>query len=381
MGNISECKCKCRDGKQEVEVNFPSFKTNLKETQNETNENNNISKNIEIEVKDKNIEQTNEDKEKESKIKKENLDDYFEGISEVKLNEIEYSNNDISKSKVEKDEKKNQFNEDTSFKVKNNSANSSMYNSSKRLDYDSFCLDKNKSFKRQTTFLNSSKNMKQENQKTNFFNQKTKTTNADYLKNKFLSKKNMTKKSNNSINEKDSSYFSQLSQFNTSQCKDFLEKYHLNCTQATTKIPISKIINHINLMNNDTDDVLFHSDLNRVQFSGERIISKKYISRFFSSTKRELRIYSSKEKFITLQTPIQIFYYYNMKKTCMVEFDFIKKTDNFDVKNRKDLVHFMIYFDNESFEVFSGENEVVEKWVTLINYLIENQNDIYVVDN
>ena len=37
MGNISECKCKCRDGKQEVEVNFPSFKTNLKETQNETN--------------------------------------------------------------------------------------------------------------------------------------------------------------------------------------------------------------------------------------------------------------------------------------------------------------------------------------------------------
>lgn len=65
----------------------------------------------------------------------------------------------------------------------------------------------------------------------------------------------------------------------------------------------------------------------------------------------------------------------------MVEFDFIKKTDNFDVKNRKDLVHFMIYFDNESFEVFSGENVVVEKWVTLINYLIENQNDIYVVDN
>ena len=193
MGNISECKCKCRDGKQEVEVNFPSFKTNLKETQNETNENNNISKNIEIEVKDKNIEQTNEDKEKESKIKKENLDDYFEGISEVKLNEIEYSNNDISKSKVEKDEKKNNFKEDTSLKVKNNSANSSMYNSSKRLDYDSFRLDKNKSFKRQTTFLNSSKNMKQENQKTNFFNQKTKTANADYMKNKFLSKKKKIK--------------------------------------------------------------------------------------------------------------------------------------------------------------------------------------------
>ena len=377
MGNISECKCKCRDGKQEVEVNFPSFKTNLKETQNETNENNNISKNIEIEVKDKNIEQTNEDKEKESKIKKENLDDYFEGISEVKLNEIEYSNNDISKSKVEKDEKKNNFKEDTSLKVKNNSANSSMYNSSKRLDYDSFRLDKNKSFKRQTTFLNSSKNMKQENQKTNFFNQKTKTANADYMKNKFLSKKNMTKKSNNSIDEKDSSYFSQLSQFNTSQCKDFLEKYHLYCTQATTKIPISKIINHINLMNNDTDDVLFHSDLNRVQLSGERIINKKYIGRFLLSTKKEIRIFSSKEKYITLQNPIQIFSYNEMKRSCMVEFDLGKKNIGFDTTNDKNSIfHFMIYFENETFEVFSGEHKIVEKWITLINYLIDNQFEI-----
>ena len=310
-------------------------------------------------------------------MKKENLDDYFEGISEVKLNEIEYSNNDISKSKVEKDEKKNNFKEDTSFKVKNNSANSSMYNSSKRLDYDSFRLDKNKSFKRQTTFLNSSKNMKQENQKTNFFNQKTKTANADYMKNKFLSKKNMTKKSNNSIDEKDSSYFSQLSQFNTSQCKDFLEKYHLYCTQATTKIPISKIINHINLMNNDTDDVLFHSDLNRVQLSGERIINKKYIGRFLLSTKKEIRLFASKEKYITLQNPIQIFSYTDMKRSCMVEFDLGKKNDGFDTTNDKNSIfHFMIYFENETFEVFSGEHKIVEKWITLINYLIDNQFEI-----
>ena len=36
----------------------------------------------------------------------------------------------------------------------------------------------------------------------------------------------------------------------------------------------------------------------------------------------------------------------------------------------------MIYFDNETFEVFSGECKIVEKWVTLINYLIDNQFEI-----
>ena len=36
----------------------------------------------------------------------------------------------------------------------------------------------------------------------------------------------------------------------------------------------------------------------------------------------------------------------------------------------------MIYFENETFEVFSGEHKIVEKWITLINYLIDNQFEI-----
>jgi hypothetical protein len=61
----------------------------------------------------------------------------------------------------------------------------------------------------------------------------------------------------------------------------------------------------------------------------------------------------------------------------MVEFDLGKKNIGFDTTNDKNSIfHFMIYFENETFEVFSGECKIVEKWVTLINYLIDNQFEI-----
>ena len=230
----------------------------------------------------------------------------------------------------------------------------------------------------QKTFVeNTHQNLNQDkNQKNNFLFNSTKTTTTADLPRRVKFKKELNK-SNNSINEKDSSYFSQFSEFNTSTCRDFLEKYHLICTQSTTKIPISKIINHINLINNDSNDVLFHSNLNRVQLSGDRIINKKYIGRFLLSTKKEIRLFASKEKYITLQNPIQIFSYTDMKRSCMVEFDLGKKNDGFDTTNDKNSIfHFMIYFENETFEVFSGEHKIVEKWITLINYLIDNQFEI-----
>ncbi len=376
MGNLRDCQCKCKDNKQEGEVNLPTNKTNVKELQNGNN--NEYNKNLKTLFKrnQNQITDDNENKnEKENNIFKDK-DEYFDGISEIQLNDIDNINNNDNQKMSDKTSRKKRMQSNKEIINKNNSYNKKNINF-KTFDDDSFQKEKN-DIKKQKTFLeNTYQNFKQDkNQKVNFtFNRTKTTTTADILrKQKFKKELN---KSNNSINEKDSSYFSQFSEFNTSTCKDFLEKYHLICTQSTTKIPISKIINNMNLINNDSNDVLFHSDLNRVQLSGERVINKKYIGRFLLSTKKEIRLYASKEKYITLQNPIQIFSYNEMKRSCMVEFDLGKKNNGFDTTNEKNSIfHFMIYFDNETFEVFSGECKIVEKWVTLINYLIDNQFEI-----
>ena len=376
MGNIRDCQCKCKDNKQEGEVNLPTNKTNVKELQNGNN--NEYNKNLKTLFKrnQNQITDDNENKnEKENNIFKDK-DEYFDGISEIQLNDIDNINNNDNQKMSDKTSRKKRMQSNKEIINKNNSYHKKNINF-KTFDDDSFQKEKN-DIKKQKTFLeNTYQNFKQDkNQKVNFtFNRTKTTTTADILrKQKFKKELN---KSNNSINEKDSSYFSQFSEFNTSTCKDFLEKYHLICTQSTTKIPISKIINNMNLINNDSNDVLFHSDLNRVQLSGERVINKKYIGRFLLSTKKEIRLYASKEKYITLQNPIQIFSYNEMKRSCMVEFDLGKKNNGFDTTNEKNSIfHFMIYFDNETFEVFSGECKIVEKWVTLINYLIDNQFEI-----
>ena len=52
------------------------------------------------------------------------------------------------------------------------------------------------------------------------------------------------------------------------------------------------------------DDAFFYSDLMKIHFSD--CINKQCLNRFCSTTKSEFRIYNSKEKYITLQNPIEI---------------------------------------------------------------------------
>ena len=379
MGNFKDCQCKCRDNKHDGEVNLPTNKTNIKEINNGNN--NDYNKNLKTLFK-RNPNQITDDNENKNEKEKENnifkeKDEYFDGISEIQLNDIENTNNNDNQKMSENTNKRKKIKSNNDL-INNDNSDNKKNIKFKTFDNDeSFQKEKNNINRQKTFFENTYKNFKQDkNQKITYdFNRTKTTTTKDFQRRKNFNKE--INNTNNSINEKDSSYFSQFSEFNTSTCKDFLDKYHLICTQSTTKIGISKIINHINLINNDSNDVLFHSNLNRVQLSGDRIINKKYIGRFLLSTKKEIRIFSSKEKFITLQNPIQIFSYNEMKRSCMVEFDLGKKNIGFDTTNDKNSIfHFMIYFENETFEVFSGEHKIVEKWITLINYLIDNQFEI-----
>ena len=43
---------------------------------------------------------------------------------------------------------------------------------------------------------------------------------------------------------------------------------------------------------------------------------------------------------------------------------------------KKDYFYFLIYLNNEKFEIFSSENEnIIIKWVSIINYFISKQDD------
>ena len=397
MGNLGDCNCKCKDNKQEGEVNLPTTKTNLNDIQNQEISNNknlnDLFKKNPIPIKDN-----------------ENNEEYLNDISEIKLNDFDEQNRNIIKSKGETEKRtrensikkkkeelinalenyynlnystQNKENINTNKKNENDNSLDNLSIKNVKSEINSIKKQKNlfEPFSKNNNNLSSINNKKMQSQKLNFFFNKNKTYVGKHTPVIFNNKINNNVELNktNSTKENNISFISQLSQFNTENCKEFLEKYHLICSHLTIDIPINDIIKNINLLHKDSlNPVLFHSELNRVQFSGGRVISKKYIGRFFSSTKNEINIYASKEKFITLQNPLQTFLYKNMNKSCLVEFELGKKNNKHltpTFNKKKDPFHFMIYFKNETFEILSSENEeLIGKWVTLINYLIDVQN-------
>ena len=88
MGNLGDCNCKCKDNKQEGEVNLPTTKTNLNDIQNQEISNNknlnDLFKKNPIPIKDN-----------------ENNEEYLNDISEIKLNDFDEQNRNIIKSKGE----------------------------------------------------------------------------------------------------------------------------------------------------------------------------------------------------------------------------------------------------------------------------------------
>ena len=397
MGNLGDCNCKCKDNKQEGEMNLPTTKTNLNDIQNQelSNKNKNLNdlfKKNQITIKED-----------------EDNDEYMNSISEIKLNDFDKQNNNFNKTKGE-NEKRTRENSirkkkedlintlENYYNLNNSNQNKENINTNKKNENDNNSenlgiktakSEKNSLMKKTNIFESKNNNQgilinnkkSESGKKIDFFFDKNKTFVGKHtpviFKNKLNNKVELDK--TNSTNEKNQSFTSQLSKFNTENCKEFLEKYHLICSHLIINIPIKEIIKNPNLLHKDkSNQVLFYSELNRVQFFGGRVISKKYIGRFFSSTKNEINIYASREKYITLQNPLQTFLYKNMNKSCFVEFDLGKKNNQHltpTFKKKKDNYHFMIYFKNETFEILSSDNEeLIGKWITLINYLIDDLN-------
>ena len=373
MGNVRKCKCKCKEKKKEGELDLPNTKANINEIENaEFKHHKNLSN---LFKKNPKIEKKIEDEDFNlSEIKINDLDNKYYNLKLKPENDKRTKENSFKRKKLEINDKINSDNSN----AKSTSRNKSL----KKIESENSFNKENKKpkfpFKKQKTLLEKSNNKNffiNQNPKKTFFLNRTKT----FLGiNKFNYKNDINI---NSITERENSF---ITEFQNTNCKDFFEKYRLNCVQLMKKIPIKSIINNINLLyNDDQENTLFQSEINRLQISGERIIYKKYFNRFLVSTKKEIKIFASKEKFITLQNPIQIFYYNQMKRSSFIEFDNGKKDYNtFEFNNKKDFFHFLIYFNNESFEILSSlKQELIEKWVSLINYLIDIQDDISIDEN
>ncbi len=397
MGNITECNCKCRDKKNEDEVNLPSSQkieiepipeeenssiskenTNKKDLNtlfksstassrkiiNQENDNNhNISKN-------NNNNESNFHKKKQKNKIETKVDDnntFKRTTSKVK---VSIKDNNIKK-KIKNHIPKNKKNEIISSKK--NNVKKKHYQRPKTSEVTRFNSKLNDELINETLLTNRKKNrmiLKSNHSKSQF------KSFSHYLEEKYENDSKNKHKYDNSEEENENSFLSNyFNIFNSSSCKNFLNSHHLFLRNLTTEFKIYNLIN-VKLLNSSNDEILFQSEMDKILFSGEKIISKKYIERYWTCHKIELRIYTSKQKFINSQIPIHVYKFNKMKRACLVDFDNNRKSNTFDTpafKKKHDPCNFMIYFKNESFEVFGSENEeLIEKWVTIINYFIEN---------
>ena len=364
---VNGCGCKCKDIKNEKEMDFGT----------------NNKKNVNIiinEFYDNEKNQNNEFLEK-----KQNLMELFNknGKSEYSK-EITYKTNDGNNLDIENNKNKKKirtFSMDNGKiniinSINKNNENNNFNHHSKfdslNLNHDLF----NKDNKR---------NNKKRNSKTH-----RKSVDMNYQRNKLLiiddTQSKNSKLSYLNPNSKLDLKRNYLDDpiFNNKTCKDYFSKNHIYPVNSNS-INIYSFIELNNPLIDKKDETLFFSEISRVQISGKKIINKTFIKRYCSSTKREFRIFTSKDKFLSLQKPIQIFTYKEMIKSCFIDFESEKNDKNnfeSDSSDNKEPICFIIYLKKERFEMFACDKiEFAEKWVSLFNYLILKQNEYDKDDN
>ena len=402
MGAIQNCKCKCKyndNNKKETEVYFPNQENNNNGDFTFNNFNNINKSNSKLKILF-NRGKKNEEKDEEEIIYK-NQNNLINKISfETNLNQNNKSrniNNDIFKpeeqttqtqrmtySKRETKDLLSQNSNNCNKKRKYRKSVDYIYktknflNESKINDIDSIYskLTYNTNLYKIKSPMKSSSNL------IHFISAKPKNWKKEYVSIKLYPRKDNKYHNNDNLNEiKNNNNLDEDPILNNITCKKFFNKYHLVYINSMIEYDdVNSLIECIKLVNDFMDDSFFYSELNKIKFLGSILITKQILKRFCSSTKTEFRIYNSKEKFITLQNPMKVIKYKDIKKACYVEF----KKMNSNLKNgleserneKKDFFYFLIYLKNGKFEIFSSENKNnIIKWVSIINFFISKQDD------
>ena len=362
---VNGCVCKCKDNKNEKEMDFgTNDKKNINIIVNEFNQKNNF-----LEKKQNLIELFN----KNGKI------EYSKEITSNTNDNINNENNLENKNNINHKRIRNfsfdnrKFNKMNSINIVSNNNFQHRYRYSK---FDSINTNNE---------LPDKKKMKKRNSKTH-----RKSVDMTYQKNKLIiiedTQSKNSKLSNLNPNTKLDLERNYLDDpiFNNKICKDYFSKNHIYPVNSNS-INIYSFIELNNPLIDKKDETLFFSEISRVQIIGKKNLNKNFIKRYCSSTKREFRIFNSKDKFLSLQKPIQIFTYKEMIKSCFIDFEREKndkKNIESDSSENKEPICFIIYFKKERFEMFACETiEYAEKWVSLFNYLISKQSEYDKDDN
>ena len=410
MGTVQQCKCRCNDKRMEEEMNLP-INSNIQKKEclfDDNNNNNDIVHpdvdlpilfsnkiNISLDENEKVNENENEKEKDLNIIKEENESDLINEISiknessffsdkQNKSRNINNNDDDINKiedlttqtqkmtfTKIEsKDFLRKNFN--NNFKINNinkiRKSIDNIYHGKNLLKDNNSINDQSMSSKRTYNLTkNSLKNsliQLQSSKKLNIVPKEYVSIKLSPRRKRMSFHYNLKELENNNILNEEHC-------FNNIICKQFFEKYHLIFVNPIFKYDINKLFDSVKLVNNFMDDAFFYSDLMKIHFSD--CINKQCLNRFCSTTKSEFRIYNSKEKYITLQNPMEIIKYEDMKKACYIDFDNKNKIEK--KKNKKNKKYFLIYLKEEKFEIFASEKEeIIIKWVSIINYFIPNDN-------
>ena len=183
------------------------------------------------------------------------------------------------------------------------------------------------------------------------------------------------------------------------QATSDLFTHHKIILKQSPTIPTSpneflNFIPDISLINNFLVDVLYYSELYKLNHNDNlsKPNNRKYISRFCVITKTSFKYFASREKFITLQKPILSIDLSQIKQVSLFQFEneipTTKPTQSlthhhkqFMINNNpnrklKIFYNFILLYD-DLFEIFASENqEISNKFVSIINYYINDLNNL-----
>ena len=139
------------------------------------------------------------------------------------------------------------------------------------------------------------------------------------------------------------------------------------------------------------EDVFYYGDVQKLNHCDDlsKVSSRKYVNRFCAMTKNIFKLYHTKEKFISLQNPIISIEIAKIKKVSVISFNTDKTVNDYTYKfsvklkyiKKKNRTNFIIVYSDENnkddYEIIASDNEeIVIRWVSLINYCIDQLNDI-----
>ena len=438
MGNNLRCGCKCQNKQNEDEMNFPQEPSMKAEKTKQSSDNfckdDNIpnelqtkgkvlvsqsersnDENIQMEVYDDNN-LLNKEVKSSNKFKKHNpplqeieednsphqddkisMPERIENIDDIEDNNLQEEEiintnkkEEIAKETLSNLKKENNVNTNNIVKESIISSLTEQFNKEEiEIDFDhnqmetlkkNLLLSKEKDPDKDIEVL--TKEVQIEENKPNKINKPIDTT----------SKSKKEKQSSSNINNFFSKELQKEVEIEDPAMKSFFDHHKMHMKQSIQTgedVDLSKVIDKISLHNTFLDDVLLYSDLLKLIHNDNlsKPNNRKYTSRFCAVTKTEFKYYQTKENFITLQKAVNEIEFTAMKKVSLITFendstisDNSKKFGMKNTKKNKCLYNFIIIYSTEygdNYEIFASENEeIVNKWVAVINYFIDSLNNL-----